>query len=177
VVVLVKVRTENFSETIKSISSAWKKFDNQFSFEFSFLKDQLNQQYVAEQNMGNVLTAFSFLAVIIASFGLLGIAALSFRQRTKEICVRKVLGASSGGLIVLLMRDFTKLIVIAVIIAAPLSWWTMSQWLENFSFRTVINPLIFAGSGSLLILIAWGTLGYLTMKFVYVNPAESLKIE
>jgi putative ABC transport system permease protein len=171
------VNTDNFSETIKLIDATWKKFDDRSSFEFTFLKDQLNQQYVAEQNMGNVLAAFSTLAVIIACFGLLGIAALSFRQKTKEICVRKILGATSGGLMVLLMKDFTRLVVIAIVIAAPLSWWMMSRWLENFAARTVINPLVFVASGLLLIFIAWATLGYLIRKIVSINPAESLKNE
>ncbi len=175
--VLIKANIENFEQTMKSVETTWRKFDDNFSFEFSFLKDQLNQQYTAEKNIGNVLAAFSFLAVVIASFGLLGIAALSFRQKTKEICVRKILGASSTGLMALLMKDFTRLVFIAIVVATPFSWWMMNRWLENFSFRTVINPLIFAGSGLILVLIAWSTLGYLVMKIVQVNPAESLKNE
>ncbi len=175
--VLIKVNTNNFSETIRSVESTWRKFDDQYGFEFSFLKDQLDQQYKGEQNMGNVLAGFAFLAVTIACFGLLGIAALNFRQKTKEISVRKVLGASLPSLMVLLMKDFTRMVILAIVLAAPLSWWMMSIWLQNFSFQTVINPLVFVGSGALLILIAWGTLSYLTLKIARVNPAETLKNE
>ncbi|CAN5222636.1 ABC transporter permease [soil metagenome] len=175
--VVLKVRTDNFSATIKSVEETWKTFDDQFAFEFSFLKDQLNQQYVDERNMGNVLAGFSLLAVVIAAFGLLGIAALNFRQKTKEISVRKVLGASLPSLMALLMRDFTRLIILAIVLATPLCWWMMNRWLENFAFRTVINPLVFVGSGALLVLIAWGTLTFLTLKIARTNPAETLKSE
>ncbi|NOT73539.1 MAG: FtsX-like permease family protein [Cyclobacteriaceae bacterium] len=175
--VVVRVRTDEFPATIASIGQAWKKFDDDFTFEFTFLKEQLDQQYRSEQNMGNVLASFSLIAVVIACFGLLGIAALSFRQKTKEISVRKVLGASLMGLIVLLMRDFTRLIGLSIVLAAPLTWWMMSRWLEKFSFRTEINPLVFVGAGGVLILIAWGTLAYLTLKIAKLNPAETLKSE
>lgn len=175
--VLVKLNTADFTTTIKSVETTWKKFDDRFDFEFSFLEDQLNQQYASEQNMANILATFSTLAVAIACFGLLGIAALNFRQKTKEICIRKVLGGTVIGLMVFLLKDFTRLVLIAILLALPLSWWMMSQWLENFNFRTGINPLIFIASGSVLLLLAWGTLSYLTLKIASVNPAETLKNE
>jgi putative ABC transport system permease protein len=175
--VLVKVQTSDFAAAIASIESTWKKFDSRFEFEFNFLEDQLNQQYKSEQDMANILAAFSFLAAAIACFGLLGIAALSFRQKTKEIGVRKVLGATVPGLMVLLMKDFTRLLLIAIVIAVPITWMMMSRWLENFNFRTVINPLVFVGSGVVLILLAWITLSYLTLRVARVNPAETLRSE
>ncbi len=175
--VLVKLNTGDFSATLKSIESTWGTFDNLFGFEYLFLSDQLNQQYTSEENMEKVLAIFSFIAVAIACFGLLGIAALSFRQKTKEICVRKIVGATVSGLMVLLLKDFTRLVLISILLAVPLCWWMMSQWLDNFSFHSVINPLVFIASGGLLILLTWGTLSYLTLKIASVNPAETLKNE
>ncbi|HEX5170279.1 MAG TPA: ABC transporter permease [Cyclobacteriaceae bacterium] len=175
--VLVKLNTEDFSGTIKSIERTWKKFDDRFGFEFSFLDSYLQQQYSLEQNMASVLGAFSFIAVAIACFGLLGIAVLTFKQRTKEVSIRKVLGANVLGLILLLIKDFTRIVLIAVVLAVPLVWWMMSDWLQNFTFRISINPLVFAGSGMLLMAIAWGTLSYLTVRVAQVNPAETLKME
>ena len=123
------------------------------------------------------MITFAILAAIIACFGLLGMAALAFRQKIKEVSVRKVLGATLAGLTMLLLKDFTRAIVIAIVLAVPFVEWLMSQWLQNFAFRIGINPLVFALSGILLITIAWGTLSYLTLKIVRVNPAETLKSE
>ncbi len=174
---VIKVSTPDFASAVKDIEKTWRKFDDRFRFEFSFLDAQLNQLYTEEQNMVQVLNIFSFLGVIIASTGLLGIAALAFRQRTKEISVRKVLGASLSNLVILLVKDFTKLVLIAVVIAVPLVWWVMIGWLENFSYRITVNPLVFVITGIGLILIAWITLSFLTIKTAQVNPAETLKSE
>jgi putative ABC transport system permease protein len=174
---VVKVSTSDFESTIKGIEKSWKKFDDRFRFEFSFLDSQLDRLYAEEQNMVRVLDVFSFLGVIIASMGLLGIAALSFRQRTKEVSVRKVLGASVSNLVVLLLRDFTKLVLIAVALAVPLVWWIMSDWLQNFSYRITISPLVFIATGVGLIFVSWITLSFLTIKTTRVNPAETLKSE
>ncbi|HTH55345.1 MAG TPA: ABC transporter permease [Cyclobacteriaceae bacterium] len=174
---VVKVNTSDFKSTIGAIEKSWRKFDDRFQFEFSFLNDQLNQLYIEEQNVVSVLKIFSLLGVIIASLGLLGIAALAFRQRTKEISVRKVLGASWANLVLLLVRDFTKLVLIAVVLAVPLVWWIMNGWLENFSYRINVSPLVFVFTGLGLIAISWLTLSFLTIKTAQINPAETLKSE
>ncbi len=174
---VVKVSTSDFEATIKGIEQTWRKFDERFRFEFSFLDTQLNQLYTEEQTMVQVLDIFSILGVIIASTGLLGIAALAFRQRTKEVSVRKVLGASLYNLVFLLLRDFTKLVLIAIVIAVPLVWWTMNGWLQNFSYRIGINPIVFLITGIALLVVAWSTLSFLTIKTAKLNPAETLKSE
>ncbi len=174
---VIKVNTSDFESTIKGIEKTWRKFDDRFRFEFSFLDAQLSWLYVEEQNMVVVLNIFSLLGVVIACVGLLGIAALSFRQRTKEVSIRKVLGADLSNLVVLLIGDFTKLVLIAIVLAVPLVWWLMSDWLKNFSYRIEISPLVFIVAGVGLILIAWITLGILTVKTARVNPAETLKSE
>ena len=173
--VIVKLNTSDFPATITSVETTWKKFDNQFEFEFSFLKENLNKQYAQEQNMANVLLLFSIIAMVIACFGLLAIAALTFRQKTKEVSVRKVLGATLASLTFLLIKDFTRMVLFAIVFAVPLAWWLMNSWLQNFTFRTTINPLVFVGSGLLLIVVAWTTLSYLTIKIARVNPADTLK--
>ncbi len=175
--VLIKLNTTEFSNTINAIENTWKKFDNRFAFDFSFLSDHLNQQYRFEQSMAAVLGAFSFIAVTIACFGLLAIASLMFRQKTKEVSIRKVLGATLLEIMLLLIKDFTRIVIIAVLLATPVIWWIMNSWLENFTFRTPINPLIFVGSGALLLVVAWVTLSYLLWRISLVNPAETLKNE
>ncbi len=174
---VIKVSTGDFEATMKGIEKTWRQFDTMFRFEFSFLDAQLAQLYQEEQSMVRVLDIFSLLGIGIASMGLLGIAALAFRQRTKEVSIRKVLGASLPNLIVLLVKDFTKLVLIAVVLAVPLVWWVMSRWLQNFSYKITISPMVFVFTGLGLVLIAWATLSFLTMKAAKVNPAETLKSE
>jgi len=174
---VLKVGTQNFSEAIHGIEAAWRVMDPEFAFEYSFLRNDLQQQYVEEQNMAGVLTAFTVIAVAIACIGLLGIAALTFRQKTKEVSVRKVLGATRTNLMLMLIGDFSKMILIAVALAVPLVWYLMSQWLQNFILRIEINPLLFVSTGLLLLLFSWATLGYLTWKVSNVNPADTLKSE
>ncbi|HEY8511013.1 MAG TPA: ABC transporter permease [Cyclobacteriaceae bacterium] len=175
--IVIKLNTNDFNKTIGEIEGIWKKFDNRFTFEFFFLEDALNHQYRNEQNINRVIIAFSGVAILIACFGLLGIAALTFRNKTKEISVRKVLGAELGNLVVLLLKDFTILILVAVIIATPVVIWIMQNWLQNFAYRVTLNPIIFIGAGMFLILLSWITLGYLTLTIARINPATTLKSE
>jgi putative ABC transport system permease protein len=175
--VVLKLHTDDLNKSIAGIRGTWKKFDDDFGFEFSFLSGQLNEQYAAEQNMAGVLIVFSVLAVSIACVGLLGMAALTFRQKTKEVSVRKVLGATLVNLMVLLLRDFTQLVLLSIALAVPFVWWLMNQWLENFAFRMTINPWVFVASGFLLLAVTWSTLSYLTLRIARVNPAETLKSE
>src|SRR5438045_8686480 len=130
--------TAKFTSYIQNIETTWRKADGRFRFEFSFLDSELDDLYAEEQNMVQVRNIFSLLGVIIASTGLLGIAALAFRQRTKEVSIRKVLGANLFNLIVLLVKDFTRLVLIAVVLAVPLVWWAMTNWLQNFSYRITV---------------------------------------
>jgi putative ABC transport system permease protein len=175
--VLVKINTSDFGHTIKDMETAWKKFDNRFSFEFFFLSDSLNKQYQTEEKMATVIVAFTIIAIIIACFGLLGIAAFTFRNKVKEISLRKVMGANFPHLVSLLLKDFSLLIIISVVIATPIAFFTMNSWLQNFAYRIDLNPLVFIGSGLLLLMVSWITLGYLTYRVAKVNPATTLKNE
>jgi putative ABC transport system permease protein len=175
--VLIKINTGDFQTTIQSIESSWKKFEDRFAFDFFFLSDSVNRQYQAEENISKVLIAFAFTAIVIACLGLLGIAALTFRTKTKEVSIRKVLGASVKSILFLLVKDFTLLILISIIVATPVVWWLMEGWLENFSYRIQISPLVFIAAGAGLIFLAWMTLLYLTLNVARVNPATTLKNE
>jgi putative ABC transport system permease protein len=174
---IVKLNTKNFEGSLAQIKTVYQEFENSFQFEFAFLDDQLDRQYESEARTGIIFSAFALIAIIIACFGLFGMAMLTFSQRMKEVSIRKVLGASVGGLVILLLRDFTKLIVFAIILATPLGWWLMDRWLNNFIYQVSIHPMVFIVSGLALIAIAWVTLGYFTLKTSRVNPAEVLKRE
>lgn len=175
--VVIKLNTTNFNDKLEKIRKTFVAFDNMFEFQFTFLDERLNRQYKSEESTAAIFTAFAAIAIVIAGFGLFGMALLSFHQRTKEVGVRKVLGASVGSLLVLLLRDFTKLILIAVLIATPFAWWMMDHWLNNFVYQVGINPIVFLATGATLLIVSWLILGYLTLKTSGVNPAEVLKGE
>lgn len=175
--VVVRVAPDDFETVVASIEGVWKQFDDQFDFEFAFLSEYLDEQYRQEKSIAKVLSGFSIVSIIIACFGLFAIAALTFRQKLREVSIRKVLGASASQVMVLLLKTFTLNIMVAIVIAVPLGWWVMSGWLENFTSRTVINPLIYVGAAVGLVLIAWTTISYLLWNVSRVNPAETLKGE
>jgi putative ABC transport system permease protein len=172
---IIKLNANNFEDKIAQIKKVYAEFDPSFEFEYSFLDERLNKQYEAEQRTGIVFSVFAGIAIVIACFGLFGMAMLTFNQRTKEVSIRKVLGASVTGLIILLLRDFTKLIFIAILLATPFAWWLMDKWLDNFIYQVGIHPAVFLISGTGLILISWLTLSYFTLKTSRINPAETLK--
>jgi putative ABC transport system permease protein len=174
---VIKMDPSNFDAKLTQIKDIYGKFDNSFEFEFSFLDDQLNYQYAAEERTGIIFATFASLAIVIACFGLFAMAMLVFNQRVKEISIRKVLGASASGLVFLLLNNFTKLILIAILIATPVAWWMMDQWLDNFTYKVGIHPVIFVGSGIILLIISWVTLSYFTLKTSRINPVQTLKTE
>lgn len=175
--IVIRGEFNNLTSQVKQIENVYRKFDPIFAFDFNFLDERLQQQYVSESRLGIVMGLFSTIAIMIASFGLFGMALLTFYRKTKEISIRKVLGAGVPHLVFILLKDFTVLILIAVVIATPITWWIMDDWLQNFSFRIQISPLIFVTAAVLLITICWITLSYLTIKTTQLNPAETLKNE
>lgn len=174
---IIKLNPQDFENRIAAIKNVYAQFDPTFDFEFSFLDAQLDQQYKSEQRAGMVFGLFAFIAVIIACCGLFGMAMLTFQQRMKEISVRKVLGAPLPNLIALLLADFTKLILLAILISVPASWWIMDNWLNNFTYKIGIHPTVFLLSGLVLMLVAWITLSYFTIKTTRVNPVDILRSE
>jgi putative ABC transport system permease protein len=175
--VMVKLNTEHFDKKIAAIEKTYKQAEPIFGFEFAFMEDDLNTQYNAEQRTGNILAAFSAIAMFIACFGLFGMSMLTFHQKIKEVSVRKVLGASAINLVVLLLGNFTKLILLAIVLAVPVAWWVMREWLTNFSYQVEIDLFIFIIAGASLLIISWVTLLYFTLRSTRLNPADTLKTE
>ncbi len=146
-------------------------------FKYEFLDDNLSQGYAEEQRSGKLFSIFSGLAIIIACVGLFGLSAYTASLRTKEIGIRKVLGASVSSVLVLLSKDFTKLVLLAFVLATPLAWWMMSKWLGSFAYRIEMGVGSFLLAGSTALLIAWLTVSYQSIKAAVVNPVKSLKSE
>jgi putative ABC transport system permease protein len=145
--------------------------------EYVFLDDNFNRNYVAEEKMLTVFTYFSGLTILIACLGLFGLATFTAGQRTKEIGIRKVLGASVGTIILLLSRDFLRLVAIAFVLAVPLAWYAMDKWLQDFAYRIGIGWWVFALAGGLALLVALLTVSYQSVKAGLTNPVKSLRTE
>lgn len=175
--VLIRLNADDVPQTIARISSVWKKFDDTFGFEYSFLDDNINAQYVSENKMGQVFALFAGIAIIISCMGLFGLASLNFAQRKREVGIRKVFGAPLVRLLANLVKDYSKLIALSTVLAVPLAWWIMSNWLSNFVFKVDMNiwTFLFTGLGTLL--LAWATIGYLTIRTASLNPVDTLKEE
>lgn len=175
--ILVKTRTDKLPEFLASLKQQWESFAPTAPFSYSFLDDRFAKVYVSEQKIEQILTLFSSLTIFIACLGLFGLATYTAEQRTKEIGVRKVLGASVGSLVALLSKDFLKLILIALVIASPIAWWGMNQWLKEFAYKVTIDWWIFALAGLLAIGIALLTVSYQSIKAALINPVKSLRSE
>ncbi|HEY4875246.1 MAG TPA: FtsX-like permease family protein, partial [Puia sp.] len=160
----IKVSSADLAETIKSIQNKWNNIIPSRPFEYFFLDDFFNKQYRAEERFGNLFTNFAVLAIFISCLGLLGLASYSTIQRTKEIGVRKVLGASVSNIINLLSIEFIKLVLIAFVIAAPIGWFGMNIWLNDFAYRTTITWWIFAIAGTSAVLIAFFTISFQAIR-------------
>lgn len=174
---VAKVSLQNFSERISDIEKTYKIFEPTFGFEFSFLDTQLEELYRGERRTASILAVFSSIALVIAAFGLFGMSMMLFYQKSKEVSIRKVLGASRNHLMVLLLGDFTKLVGIAIVLGVPLSWYIMQEWLKNFTYRLEVGFWPYVISGVALLLVAWITLGYFTLKATRLNPADTLRSE
>ncbi|MEJ1238181.1 ABC transporter permease [Chryseolinea sp. T2] len=174
---VAKVSLANFNTRISDIQKTYREFEPTFGFEFSFLDVQLDNLYRGERRTASILAVFSVIALMIAAFGLFAMSMMLFYQKSKEVSIRKVLGASRGNLMVLLLGDFTKLVTVAIVLGTPLSWYIMHEWLKNFTYRQDIGFWPYLGSGIALLFVAWATLGYFTLKATRLNPADTLRSE
>lgn len=165
------------STVLSAIESRWNELSPGNPFKHHFVDEQLADFYQNERTSSSIFTIFSMLAIFIACIGLLGLAAYTAGQKTKEIGVRKVLGASVNSIIMMLSKDFLKLIVIAIIIAAPLSYFWATDWLEDFAYSISVNPIVFIGAGLLALVFGLLVVGYQTLRSAIVNPVDSLKDE
>lgn len=172
-----KVLGDNIESTIDFLETKWNEFAPGQPFHYSFLDERFNELYHAEQKLGEIFGVFAALAIFIACLGLYGLAAFTAEQRTKEIGVRKVLGASIPSIITLLSKEFLKLVGIAFLISAPISYFFMNNWLQDFENRTQINFLVFLFAGLVALVIAWVTMSFQSWNAARINPAKSLKDE
>ncbi len=175
--VSVRITAGDYQSTITSLEKTWKKFADDQAFEYNFFDQDWEHLYFAEQRTSKVSIVFSVLAIFIACLGLLGLVAFITEQRTKEIGIRKVLGASVSEIFMLLSKEFTKWVLIANIIAWPLAYYTMNNWLSNFAYRVSITPLVFLYSGIISLIIAIGTVSTHAIKAARSNPVKSLRYE
>lgn len=164
-------------ELVAKVEELWKQLAANEPLEYTFLDENFDQLFRSEQRMGDIFSVFSGLAIFIASLGLFALAAFTAEQRTKEIGIRKALGASVFGLTILLSREFTKLVFLAFIPAAAVGWYISDQWLETFAFRIDISPLVLILSGLAAVLVAWLTVSYQSIRTASLNPVDSLRYE
>ena len=173
----IKVHSDNIAATMAAVKSKYAAFFPGNPFEYLFLDEKFNAQYKNDQLFGKAFALFAGFAIFIACLGLLGLSLFGTTQRIKEIGVRKVLGASVTNIVLLLSKDFVLLIGISFVIAAPIAWWIMHQWLQDFAYRIPLSPWIFAGAGVLAVLIALTTISFQAIKAALASPVKSLRSE
>ena len=173
----IRANAANIPTLLNQIKSKWSGFSPNQQFMYTFMDQDFDAIYRTEQRTGIIFVSFSSLAIIIACLGLFGLAAYAAEQRTKEIGIRKVLGASMSTIVQMLSKDFIKLVVIAIIIASPLAWWAMNKWLQDFAYRIHIQWWVVAIAGSGAILIAFVTISFQSIKAALTNPVKSLRSE
>ncbi|RRB10544.1 FtsX-like permease family protein [Larkinella knui] len=172
-----RVNTQNLPNLLKQVESVWQKMPAGVQFRYRFMDEAFDTMYRAEQRVGQISLTFAGLAILIASLGLFGLATYMAEQRTKEIGIRKVLGAGTTGIVTLLSRDFLKLVLIAILIASPVAWYVMNRWLQDFAYKISIEWWIFALAGLLSIGIALVTVSFQSIKAALMNPVKSLRSE
>jgi len=173
----VKISSENVPATIAHIEKIWYEFSPEFPFDFHFVDDLVAGIYQNEERLAKTIGYFAGLGIFIACLGLFGLAAFMAEQRTKEIGVRKVLGASVGGILLLLSKEFSKWVIVANVVAWPLAYFAMNKWLADFAYRTDIGVWPFVLSAVLALAIALTTVSYQSWKAATANPIKSLRFE
>lgn len=174
---LVRIAPENVVNTMALLERTWKKISPQSEFQGSFLDENNERLYQAEAAMGKIFTSAALLTIILSCMGLFGIALLAIGQRTKEIGIRKVMGASVAQIVALVSRDFINIILFGILLATPLAWWGMRVWLDNYAYRIDIHWWVFPLAGLLALLIAFGTLSWQSVRAARANPVEALRDE
>jgi putative ABC transport system permease protein len=175
--VLIRLNGRNVAATLHWIAAQWKKYDSRHPFDFAFLDSSLGEQYSSEEKLGVLFGVFCALAVFISCLGLFALAAFIAEHRTKEIGIRKTLGASVANVTTLLSKDFVMLVLAANVIAWPVAWYVMTRWLQNFAYRIEISWWVFVLAGGLALLIALLTVSTQAIKAALANPVEALRYE
>lgn len=176
-VIHVKIKAQNTKETLAYIGRKWQEIYPDRLFEYRFLDQDFQSAYRADELRGQIFTAFSALTILIACLGLFGLATFTTEQRVKEIGVRKVLGGSVASVVLLLSKDFTRLVLFSFPIAIPIAYFSMNRWLQSFTYKTTMNPWIFIAACALTLVICWLTVIYQSLKAALANPVKSLRSE
>ena len=173
----VRISSGDVPNAVAQIKNKWKTMAPSHPFDYSFMDDDFNKLYTAEQRTGNIFITFAILAILIACLGLFGLVTYAAEQRIREIGIRKVLGASVSNVAGMLSSDFLKLVIISAAIAFPIAWWAMNKWLQGFAYRVNISWWVFAIAGILALLIALITVSFQAIKAALANPVKSLRTE
>ena len=175
--IMARIEAGKESETIERLNDFYKSYNPGFPLDYRFLDEVFQRQYVAEQRVSTLSQYFAVLAIVISCLGLFGLAAFTTQRRLKEIGIRKILGSTQFGIVRLLSGDFTRLVLVASVIALPISYVIARRWLDEFAYRIALEWWLFVGSGVLALLIAWFTIGLQTLKVARVNPVQCIKDE
>ncbi|HRI21651.1 MAG TPA: FtsX-like permease family protein, partial [Panacibacter sp.] len=174
---IVKIKTTNVEGFLSDLKKQWSSFNPAGPLEYNFLDEKFASLYASEQRTQQIFSVFAVLAIIIASLGLFGLSAFAIEQRTKEIGIRKVLGASVQNVLVLVSKEFLMLVIIAFLISIPVTWWAMHAWLKDFAYRIDITATVFIIAGIAVVLIAFLTISFQSVKAAIANPVKSLRTE
>ncbi|MBU8892838.1 MAG: ABC transporter permease [Bacteroidales bacterium] len=175
--IIIRVKPGNIPETVEKLTDTWNSVMPQYPFEYHFLNDEYDRMYKSEERMGSLIKYFAIIAILIASLGLFGLVSFMAEKRTKEIGIRKAMGSSAMQIIFLLSKDFTRLVFVAIIIAIPVSWYFIEQWLQDYAYKTDLSWWIFALAAVLSLVIAILTVSYQAFKASNTNPARTLRYE
>lgn len=173
----VSIKGDRVATTLAGLKKTWNTVAPQRPFMYHFLDESFGKQYESERHFQQLFILFSFLAIAIACLGLFGLSTFMAQQRVKEIGIRKVLGSSVGEVVMLLSKDFLKLVLLGAAVAIPLCWWTMNKWLEGFAYRIKIGPLVFIEAGIIALAVATVTITWQSIKAARANPVKSLRPE
>jgi putative ABC transport system permease protein len=174
---VIKINSERIAGAIASMERVWKKFSPDYPFEYHFIDEEYDAMYRNEQNMGTIFKSFALLAIMISCLGLFGLASFVAERRTKEIGIRKALGASVSEIVLLLGKEFTRWVIVANVIAWPIAYYSMYKWLQGFAYRISIGIWPFVGAGIMAVVISLLTVFYQAVKAAWTNPAEALRYE
>jgi len=175
--IIAHAKASDIASLLSSFTASWRKLNPNEPFEYSFLDEDFQKNYEAENRLASIVGYFTVIAILISCLGLFGLATFSAEQRTKEIGVRKVLGASVTGIVALLSKDFLKLVAISIVVASPIAWWVMHKWLQDFAYRIDISWMVFLVTTVLALAIALITISFQAIRAAIANPVKSLRTE
>ena len=174
---MIRIKPGNMMAAIDQVKETWSKMVGDEEFSFAFVDQTMAKQYLNDQNLGKIVSIAALLAVFIGSLGLYALASLAMQNRTKEISIRKVMGASDNSLLYLLSKEYMMLVALSLVISIPITWYLMSNWLSSFEYRVNITANIFLLAGAISLFIALATISFQLLKTVWTNPVNNLKYE